>query len=263
MTEPNAGLNTTEIAVRADRKGDQYIINGTKIWTSTAQIANKILLLARTTPLDKVKRKSHGMTLFYTDLNRTYADVRLIHKMGRHAVDSNMVFFEDMPVPVEDRIGEEGEGFRALIHGLNPERILLAAEAVGLGRAALQRAARYARERVVFGRPIGQNQAIQHPLAKNWAELEAANLLTFKAAWLYDTGKDAGAEANAAKYLAAEAGYHACEQAVMTHGGMGYAQEYHVERLFRESLIPRIAPVSRELILSYLAERVLDLPKSY
>ncbi len=263
VTEPNAGLNTTEIAVRADRKGDQYIINGTKIWTSTAQVANKILLLARTTPLDQVKRKSHGMTLFYTDLNRKYADVRLIHKMGRHAVDSNMVFFEDMPIPVEDRIGEEGEGFRALIHGLNPERILLAAEAVGLGRNALQRAARYARERVVFGRPIGQNQSIQHPLAKNWAELEAANLMAFKAAWMYDTGKDSGAESNAAKYLAAEAGFHACEQAVMTHGGMGYAQEYHVERLFRESLIPRIAPVSRELILSYLAERVLDQPKSY
>jgi acyl-CoA dehydrogenase len=178
-------------------------------------------------------------------------------------VDSNMVFFEDMLVPVEDRIGEEGEGFRALIHGLNPERILIAAEAVGLGRAALQRASRYARERIVFGRPIGQNQAIQHPLAKNWAELEAANLMALKAAWLYDTGQDAGAEANAAKYLGAEAGFRACEQAVMTHGGMGYAQEYHVERLFRESLIPRIAPVSRELILSYLAERVLDQPKSY
>ena len=263
VTEPNAGLNTTEITLRADRFGDHYRINGTKIWTSTAQEANKILLLARTTPLDQVKRKSHGMTLFYTDLNRAHVEVRLIHKMGRHAVDSNMVFFEDLPVPVEDRIGEEGEGFRALIHGLNPERVLVAAEAIGIGRAALSRAARYARERVVFGRPIGQNQGIQHPLAKNWAELEAANLMVFKAAWLYDEGRECGAEANAAKYLAAEAGYHACEQAVMTHGGMGYAQEYHVERLFRESMLPRIAPVSRELILSYLAERVLDLPKSY
>ena len=263
VTEPNAGLNTTEITLRADRFGDHYRINGTKIWTSTAQEANKILLLARTTPLDQVKRKSHGMTLFYTDLNRAHVEVRLIHKMGRHAVDSNMVFFEDLPVPVEDRIGEEGEGFRALIHGLNPERVLVAAEAIGIGRAALSRAARYARERVVFGRPIGQNQGIQHPLAKNWAELEAANLMVFKAAWLYDEGRECGAEANAAKYLAAEAGYHACEQAVMTHGGMGYAQEYHVERLFRESLIPRIAPISRELILSYLAERVLDQPKSY
>lgn len=263
VTEPNAGLNTTEITTRADLQGDHYRISGTKIWTSTAQVANKILLLARTTPLDKVERKSHGLTLFYTDLDKSRAEVRLIHKMGRHAVDSNMVFFEDMRVPIEDRIGEEGEGFKALIHGLNPERILIAAEAVGIGRNALSRAARYARERVVFGRPIGQNQGIQHPLAKNWAELEAANLMIFKAAWLYDNGRDCGAEANAAKYLGAEAGYHAAEQAVMTHGGMGYAQEYHVERLFRESMLPRIAPVSRELILSYLAERVLDQPKSY
>ena len=263
VTEPNAGLNTTELTTRAERNGDHYLINGTKIWTSTAQVANKILLLVRTTPLDKVRRKTQGLTLFYTDLDRARADVRLIHKMGRHAVDSNMVFFEDMRVPVEDRIGEEGEGFRAIIHGLNPERILVAAEAIGIGRAALARASRYAKERIVFGRPIGQNQAIQHPLARNWAELEAANLMTLKAAWLYDTGQECGAEANAAKYLAAEAGYRAAEQAVMTLGGMGYAQEYHVERLFRESLIPRIAPVSRELILSYLAERVLGQPKSY
>jgi len=263
VTEPNAGLNTTAMTTKAERHGDHYRINGTKIWTSTAQVANKILLLARTTPADQVKRKTQGLTLFYTDLDKSHAEIRLIHKMGRHAVDSNMVFFEDMRVPMEDRIGEEGEGFRAIIHGLNPERILVAAEAVGIGRAALARAARYARERIVFGRPIGQNQAIQHPLARNWAELEAANLMTLKAAWMYDTGQDCGAEANAAKYLAAEAGYHAAEQAVMTLGGMGYAQEFHVERLFRESLIPRIAPVSRELILSYLAERVLDQPKSY
>ncbi len=263
VTEPNAGLNTMALTTRADRHGDHYRINGSKIWTSTAQVANKILLLARTTPLDKVKRKSHGLTLFYTDLDRTHADVRLIHKMGRHAVDSNLVFFEDMRVPVEDRIGEEGEGFRAIIHGLNPERVLVAAEAIGIGRAALSRAAKYARERVVFGRPIGQNQGIQHPLARNWAELEAADLLVFKAAWKYDQGMECGAEANAAKYLAAEAGYRAAEQAVLTHGGMGYAQEFHVERLFRESMLPRIAPVSRELVLSYLAERVLDLPKSY
>ncbi len=263
VTEPNAGLNTTEITTRADRHGDHYLVNGTKIWTSTAQVASKILLLARTTPLDQIKRKSQGMTLFYTDLDRAHAEVRLIHKMGRHAVDSNMVFFENMRIPVEDRIGEEGEGFRYLLHGLNPERILIAAEAVGMGRCAIDRAARYARERTVFGRQIGQNQSIQHPLAKLWAELEAADLLMLKAAWLYDNGRDCGVEANAAKYLGAEAGYHACEQAVMTHGGMGYAQEYHVERLFRESLIPRIAPISRELILSYLAERVLGQAKSY
>jgi acyl-CoA dehydrogenase len=263
VTEPNAGLNTTQITTRAERRGDRYVINGTKIWTSTAQVASKILLLARTTPLDQVKRRSHGLTLFYTTLDRTHAEVRLIHKMGRHAVDSNMVFFDGMEVPEDDRIGEEGEGFRALLHGLNPERVLVAAEAIGIGRAALAKAARYARERVVFGRPIGQNQAIQHPLAKCWAELEAANLMVMKSAWLYDQGRPCGNEANAAKYLAGEAGYRACEQAVMTHGGMGYAQEYHVERYLRESLIPRIAPVSPQLILSYLAERVLDLPKSY
>ena len=263
VTEPNAGLNTTQITTRAERRGDRYVINGTKMWTSTAQVATKILLLARTTPLDQVKRRTHGLTLFYTTLDRAHAEVRLIHKMGRHAVDSNMVFFEGMEVPEEDRIGEEGEGFRTLLHGLNPERVLVAAEAVGIGRAALARAARYARERIVFGRPIGQNQGIQHPLARNWAELEAANLMVMKAAWLYDQGRECGAEANAAKYLAGEAGFRAAEQAVMTHGGMGYAQEYHVERYLRESLIPRIAPVSPQLILSYLAERVLELPKSY
>ncbi|MGA9864966.1 MAG: acyl-CoA dehydrogenase family protein [Acetobacteraceae bacterium] len=263
VTEPNAGLNTTAITTRADKRGDRYLVNGQKIWTSTAQEANKILLLARTTPLDRVKRKTHGLTLFYTTLDKTRAEVRLIHKMGRHAVDSNMVFFENMEIPEDDRIGAEGEGFRAILHGLNPERILIAAEAIGIGRLALGRAAKYARERVVFGRPIGQNQSIQHPLARNWAELEAANLLMRKAAWLYDAGQECGAEANAAKYLGAEAGYSACEQAVMTHGGMGYAQEYHVERYLREAMIPRLAPVSPQLVLSYLAERVLGLPKSY
>lgn len=263
VTEPNAGLNTTEITTRAERRGDRYMINGTKMWTSTAQEATKILLLARTTPLDQVKRRTHGLTLFYTDLDRAHADVRLIHKMGRHAVDSNMVFFENMEIPVEDRIGAEGEGFRAILHGLNPERTLIAAEAIGIGRVALARAARYANERIVFGRPIGKNQSIQHPLADSWAELEAANLMMLKAAWLYDTKQECGAEANAAKYLAAEAGFRACERAVMTLGGMGYAQEYHVERYLREVLITRIAPISPQLILSYLAERALGLPKSY
>ncbi|MBN8902755.1 MAG: acyl-CoA/acyl-ACP dehydrogenase [Rhodospirillales bacterium] len=263
VTEPNAGLNTTEITTRAEKRGDRYVVHGTKIWTSTAQEANKILLLARTTPLDKVTRKTQGLTLFYTDLDRRNVDIRLIHKMGRHAVDSNMVFFEGLEIPEENRIGQEGEGFRAILHGINPERVLVAAEAVGIGRAALTRAARYARERVVFGRPIGQNQGIQHPLARNWAELTAAELLVYKAAWLYDTKQECGAEANAAKYFAAEAGFRAAEQAVMTHGGMGYAAEYHVERLFREAMLPRIAPVSRELILSFIAERVLEQPKSY
>jgi acyl-CoA dehydrogenase len=263
VTEPNAGLNTLAITTRAERRGNRYVVNGTKMWTSTAQEATKILLLARTTPPDQVKRRTQGLTLFYTNLDRAHADVRLIHKMGRHAVDSNMVFFEDMEIPIEDRIGEEGEGFRALLHGLNPERTLIAAEAIGIGRVALARATRYANERIVFNRPIGQNQSIQHPLAESWAELEAANLMMLKAAWLYDTKQECGAEANAAKYLAAEAGFRACERAVMTLGGMGYAQEYHVERFLREVLITRIAPISPQLILSYLAERVLGLPKSY
>src|SRR5579859_938498 len=263
VTEPNAGLNTTELKTRAERHDGGYRVNGEKIWISTAQVANKMLLLARTTPLENVKRKTEGLSLFYTTLDRSRIEVRLIHKMGRHAVDSNLLFIQDLWIPEQDRIGAEGEGFKLILHGLNPERVLVAAEAVGIGRAALARAARYARERVVFGRPIGQNQGIQHPLARNWAELEAANLMVMKAAWLYDQGQPCGGEANAAKYLAGEAGFRACEQAVMTHGGMGYAQEYHVERYLRESLIPRIAPVSPQLILSYLAERVLDLPKSY
>jgi acyl-CoA dehydrogenase len=263
VTEPNAGLDTTSIETRAERVGDGYRIFGQKHWTSMAQRANKVLLLVRTTPKDQVKRKTDGLSLFYTDLDRQYAEIHEIPKMGRKAVDSNTVFYDGMPVPMENLIGEEGKGFHYILHGLNPERILLAAEAVGLGRCALARATTYARDRVVFGRPIGQNQGIQHPLAKCWAELEAADLLTFKAASLYDAGQECGSFANAAKYLAAEAGFHACETAVMTHGGMGFAKEYHVERYFREMMIPRIAPVSRELILSYLAERVLGLPKSY
>jgi acyl-CoA dehydrogenase len=263
VTEPNVGLNTTQLKTRAERRGDRYVVNGQKIWTSTAQVANKVLLLTRTTPLEEVAKKTAGLTLFYTDLDRSRVEVRLIEKMGRHAVDSNMLFIDNLEIPVEDRIGEEGQGFRAILHGMNPERILIAAEAVGIGRVALARATQYAKDRVVFGRPIGQNQAIQHPLAECWANLEAANLMMLKAAQLYDGGKECGAEANAAKYLAAEAGFRACERAVMTHGGMGYAQEYHVERYLRESLIPRIAPISPELILSFIAERVLGLPKSY
>ena len=263
VTEPDVGLNTTQLKTRAERVGDRYVIHGQKMWISTAQVANKMLLLARTTPLDQVRRKTEGLTLFYTEIDRARVEIRLIEKMGRHAVDSNMVFFDGFEIPVEDRIGEEGQGFQAILHGMNPERILIAAEAVGIGRAALRRASNYAKERHVFGRAIGQNQAIQHPLAHCWAQLEAADLMVMKAAALYDSGQECGAESNAAKYLAGEAGFHAAETAVMTHGGMGYAQEYHVERYLRESLIPRIAPVSRELILSFIAERVLGQPKSY
>ena len=263
VTEPNAGLNTTKITTRAERQPGGYLINGDKIWISTAQVATKLLLLARTTPLDEVKRKTEGLSLFYTELDRDRIEVRKIPKMGRHAVDSNLLFIRDLQVPEADRIGAEGKGFEMLLHGLNPERVLVAAEAIGIGRAAISRAARYARERVVFDRPIGMNQGIQHPLAKCWAQLEAANLMVMKAAKLFDQRKPCGVEANAGKYLAGEFGFEACHTAMLTLGGMGYAQEYHVERLLREVLIPRTAPVSPHLILSYLAEKVLDLPKSY
>ena len=263
VTEPNAGLDTLSIETRAERSGDGYVVNGQKHWTSMAQRADKILLLARTTPMDEVKKRTHGLSLFFTDFNRDYLEVREIPKMGRKAVDSNAVFFDNLPIPHEDLIGEEGKGFHYILHGLNPERILLAAESIGLGRAALKRACDYAKERVVFGRQIGQNQGIQHPLAKCWIDLEAAELLAYNAAMLYDAGQECGAQANAAKYLAAEAGFHACEQAIFTHGGMGYAKEYHVERYLREMMIPRIAPVSREMIFNYIAERELGLPRSY
>ena len=263
VTEPDAGLNTTQIKTRAERCEGGYRVNGDKIWISTAQVSNKMLLLARTTPLEQVKRKTDGLSLFYTDLDRSKVEVRLIHKMGRHAVDSNMLFIQDLRVPEQDRIGAEGDGFRILLHGLNPERVLVAAEAIGIGRAAISRAARYARERIVFNRPIGMNQGIQHPLAKCWAQLEAANLMVMKAATLFDQGLECGVEANTGKYLAGEFAFEACHTAMLTLGGMGYAQEYHVERLLREVLIPRTAPVSPHLILSFLAEKVLELPKSY
>src|SRR5580700_3057942 len=263
VTEPDVGLDTTHLKTRAVREGNGYMITGRKIWTSTAQVTEKMLILTRTTPIEEAARPSQGMTLFYTDLDRSKVEVREIPKMGRMPVDSNMLFIDGLKVPAEDRIGEEGRGFQYILHGMNPERILVAAEAVGLGRAALARAARYASERIVFGRPIGQNQGIQHPLAERWIELEAAELLVYRAAAAYDRGEDSGAFANAAKYFAAEAGHRACESAVLTHGGMGYAREYHVERYFREIQIARIAPVSAQLILSHIGERVLGLPKSY
>ena len=263
VTEPNAGLDTTRIETKAVRKGDHYIVNGRKMWTSTAQTANKILLLARTTPREEGKKPTDGITMFYTDFDREYCEAQVIEKMGRKAVDSNATFYDNLPVPVEDRVGEEGKGFYYILDGLNPERILVASESVGLGRAALRKAVAYANERVVFDRPIGQNQAIQHPLADAWAHLEAADAMTWRAAALYDAGEPCGAEANAAKYLAAEACFTACERAVMTHGGMGYAKEFHVERYLRESFIARIAPVSREMILNFIGQHVLKMPRSY
>lgn len=262
VTEPDAGLNTLKLRTQAVRDGDHYVVTGQKVWTSTAQVANKILLLTRTTDVGQA-RGTEGLTLFYTDMDRSKVEVREIEKLGRKCVDSNQVFIDGLRVPVEDRIGEEGKGFSYILHGLNPERILIAAEAIGLGRAALERATQYAGERVVFDRAIGQNQSIQHPLAQSWMELEAAFLMVQKAAWLYDQGRNCAAEANSAKYLGAEAGYRACERAIFTHGGMGYAREYHVERYLREAWIPRLAPVSPQLILCFIAEKVLGLPRSY
>jgi acyl-CoA dehydrogenase len=261
VTEPNVGLDTLNLKTKAVRDGDHYVLSGQKIWISTAQVATKMLILARTS--ERPTKGTGGLSLFYTPLDQKFVDVREIPKMGRSAVDSNELFIDKLRVPAADRIGEEGKGFDYILHGMNAERMLIAAEAIGLGRAALRRAAKYARERVVFGRPIGQNQAIAHPLAKSWAELEAANLMIFKAASMYDSGLSCGAEANAAKYLSAEAAFTACEAAILAHGGMGYAKEFHVERYLREVMIARIAPVSPQMILNFIAEKVLGLPKSY
>ncbi|MEJ1968316.1 MAG: acyl-CoA dehydrogenase family protein [Rhizomicrobium sp.] len=263
VTEPNAGLDTTSIETFARRTHDGYIVTGRKIWTTTAQEADKILLLTRTARKEDGRKPTDGMTLFYTTLDRSKVEVRRIPKMGRAAVDSNTVFIDDLFVPEEDRIGEEGKGFRYLLDSLNPERILIAAEAIGLGRDALGRAARYAKERVVFGRPIGQNQGVQHPLAECWTYLESAWWMTLRAAALYDAKQPCGAEANASKLLGARAAFSAAKTAMTTHGGMGYAREYQIERLFRESMIPILAPVSEQMILSYIGENVLGLPKSY
>ncbi|WP_290051382.1 acyl-CoA dehydrogenase family protein [Nocardia nova] len=263
VTEPGAGLDTSRITTFARRDGDHYIVNGRKVWISKALESEKILLLTRTTGYDEVRRKTDGMTLFLTDIDRAHIDIRPIAKMGRNAVSSNEVFIDDLRIPVEDRVGEEGEGFRYLLDGLNPERMLIAAEALGIGRVALDRAVKYAGERVVFDRPIGMNQGIQFPLADSLAHLDAAELVLRKATWLYDNGKPCGREANTAKYLCADAGFTAADRAMQTHGGMGYAEEYHVARYFREARVMRIAPVSQEMILSYLGSHTLGLPRSY
>jgi len=263
VTEPDAGLDTTSITTFATKVDGGYRVNGRKMWTSTAQVANKILLLTRTAPKSASSKSTDGITLFYTDLDRTKMEVRRIPKHGRNSVESNAVFIDDLFIPDDHRIGEEGKGFKYLLDGLNPERILVACEAIGIGEDALRRATEYARDRVVFNRPIGQNQSIQHPLAECWINLKAARLMADHAAALYDAGKPCGAEANSAKLLGARAGYQAALQAVMTHGGMGYAKEFHVERLLREVLISRLAPVSEQMILNFIAERELNLPKSY
>src|SRR5580698_5506159 len=263
FTEPDAGLNTTRIKTFAEKVPGGYVVRGQKVWTSTAQVASKIMLLTRTTKYEDCKRPTDGITIFYTDLDRAKIDVQRIPKMGRKAVDSNAIFIDGLFVPEEDRIGEEGKGFSYILHSLNPERILIAVEAVGIGQDALRRATAYAKERVVFDRPIGQNQGIQHPLAERWMYLESAWLMVMKGAALCDAGRPCGAEANSAKFLAARASHDACWQAIATHGGFGYAKEYHVERLYRESAINRLAPITEQLILSFVAEKVLGLPKSY
>jgi acyl-CoA dehydrogenase len=263
VTEPGAGLDTSRITTFARREGDHYVVNGRKVWISKAIESQKILLLTRTQSYDEVTKKTDGMTLFLTDLDRDSVDIRPIRKMGRNAVSSNELFIDDLEIPVEDRVGEEGKGFQYILDGLNPERMLIAAEALGLGRVALEKAVKYANERHVFDRPIGMNQGIQFPLADSLARLDAAELMLRKAAWLYDNRKPCGREANTAKYLCADAGFTAADRALQTHGGMGYSEEYHVARYFREARLMKIAPVSQEMILNFLGSHVLGLPRSY
>ncbi|HZE14502.1 MAG TPA: acyl-CoA dehydrogenase family protein [Mycobacterium sp.] len=263
VTEPGAGLDTSRITTFAKRQDDHYVVNGRKVWISKAMESEKILLLTRTQHYDEVAKKTDGMTLFLTDLDRSRVDIRPIRKMGRNAVSSNELFIDNLEVPVQDRIGEEGKGFQYILDGLNPERMLIAAEALGIGRVALDRAVKYANEREVFNRPIGMNQGIQFPLADSLARLDAAELMLRKATWLYDNGKPCGREANTAKYLCADAGFTAADRALQTHGGMGYAEEYHVARYFREARLMKIAPISQEMILNYLGSHTLKLPKSY
>lgn len=263
VTEPNAGTDTSRITTQAIRDGDEYVISGRKIWSSNLQNASRTLILVRTTPYDQVEKKMLGMSLFLMDLKSEGIEIREIEKLGRAAVDSNELYLDNVRVPASDMVGEEGQGFYHLIAGLNGERLLVAAEAIGIGRAGLNMAIRYANERIVFGRPIGQNQAIQFPLAEAYSKLEVAELMMQKGAWLYDQGLSCGAETNVAKIRAAADGFEACDVALQTHGGMGYAKEYHIERLWREIRLYRIAPVSQEMALNYLGEHVLGLPKSY
>lgn len=263
VTEPGAGLDTTRITTFAKRDGSDYVVNGRKVWISKAVESEKILLLTRTAKFEDSPKKTEGLTLFLTDLDRAHVDIRPIKKMGRNAITSNELFIDDLRIPEEHRIGEEGQGFKYILDGLNPERMLVAAEALGIGRAALRRGVRYASEREVFGRPIGMNQGLQFPLADSLARLDAAELVLRKATWAYDNGLPCAREANMAKYLCADAGFQAADRALQTHGGMGYSEEYHVARYFREARLTRIAPLSQEMVLNYLGEHVLGLPRSY
>jgi acyl-CoA dehydrogenase len=264
VTEPDAGLDTTSITTRAVRQDDgSYRVHGRKVWTSKATYSEKVLLLTRTTPKDQCEKPTQGLTLLMANLQDPTVHITPIPKLGRNAVVSCEVVYDGLRVEESDRVGEEGKGFYYLLDGLNAERVLIAAEALGIGRAALRRAVRYANERVVFGRPIGKNQAVSHPLADAHAKLHAAELVVREAAWRFDKRMPSGEAANSAKYLAAEAGFAAADAAVQTHGGFGYASEYHVERYFRESRLQRLAPIPQAMILNYIAEHVLGLPRSY
>jgi len=262
VTEPNVGSDTSRIQTRAVKQGDRFVVNGRKVWNTNAKNATHILLLARTGERDP-KKPLRNLTLFFTEFDRRRITVQEIEKLGRAAVDSNEIFIDGLEIPEDDVVGEVGSGFYHILDSLNPERVLTGIEAVGIGRAALNRAVEYAKQRVVFDRPIGQNQAIAHPLAMAWAKLEAAEAMCLKAAWLFDHGQPCGAESNAAKLLGAEAGFEACDAALQTHGGYGYAKEFYVERLWREVRLYKIAPVSQQMVLNHLAEHVLGLPKSY
>lgn len=263
VTEPDAGLNTTAITTRAVRDGDEYVVHGRKIWTTKASICEKVLLLVRTTPKEECERPTQGMTLLFADLQRPEVEITPIPKAGRNAVVSCEVVYDGLRVSVEDRVGEEGKGFHYLLDGLNPERILVASEALGIGKVALQRAVAYANERVVFDRPIGKNQGISFPIARAYADLKAAELVVREASWRYDNGLPCAENANIAKLLASDAGYQAADVAMQTMGGMGYATEYNVERFWKESRLMRIAPVTQEMVLNFVAEHVLGLPRSY
>jgi acyl-CoA dehydrogenase len=264
VTEPTTGTDTTKIKTTAVRKGDRYVVNGQKVWISRVQHSDWMILLARTTPLADVQRKSDGMSIFMVDLREAQKKgmtVRPIPNMVNH--ETNELFFEDLEIPVENRIGEEGKGFRYILDGLNAERTLIAAECIGDGYWFIDRVTKYANERVVFGRPIGQNQGVQFPIAETYIEVEAANLMRFRACSLFDEGQPCGAEANMAKYLAAKASWEAANACIQFHGGFGFAHEYDVERKFRETRLYQVAPISTNLILSYMAEHVLGLPRSF
>jgi len=263
VTEPNAGSDTTSIETFARLEGDHYIVKGRKVWTTKAIESERVLLLVRTQHKDKVSRKTEGMTLLLAELQRPEVSISPIPKLGRNAVRTCEVVYDDLKVSISDRVGEEGHGFRYLLDGLNAERILIAAESLGIGRAALRRAVQYANERVVFDRPIGKNQGIAFPLAEARTKLDAAELMVRKAAWKLDNNLPCGTEANMAKWLAAEAGFYAADCAVQTHGGFGYAREYHVERYWREARLMKLAPISQEMILNFIAEHELGLPRSY